>query len=315
MVNTLASVFRYLFDNQFKYEKAPNTDESIDWKRAWPFFALHIACLAVFFVPMSWTAIAVCLTSYSLRMFAITGFFHRYFSHKTFKTSRTVQFIFAILGTTATQRGPLWWAAHHRHHHRCADTDQDHHSPNHGFWTSHCGWFLSHKNFHFPRHLITDFSQYPELRWVDRFDNAIVFGFLTSLFVLGEILSIVNTSLNTSGLQLVVWGYCISTVLLLHATFAINSIGHRIGKRRYPTQDNSRNNSLLALLTFGEGWHNNHHHYAGSTRQGFKWWEIDVTYYVLTGMKKLGLVWDFRTVPAEKLAPSNEIIDRSEHSQ
>lgn len=278
--------------------KSPDTNpERIDWLRILPFIGLHLACLAVFLVGVSWVAIAVFLGSYLLRMFAITAFYHRYFSHRTFKTSRTVQFVFALIGASATQRGPLWWAANHRHHHKVSDRPEDPHSPRHGFLWSHMGWFLSRKHFETDLKQIPDLARYPELRWLDRYDLAIPVAYAAALFGLGALLERFAPGLGTSGGQLLVWGYFISTVVLIHATLTINSLSHVWGKRRYNTSDDSRNNWFLALITLGEGWHNNHHHFPGSARQGFYWWEIDVSYYALRVMSLVGLVSDLKPVP------------------
>ncbi len=271
--------------------------ERIDWLRILPFIGLHLACLGVFFVGVSWVAVVVCLASYLLRMFAITAFYHRYFSHRTFKTSRPLQFFFALIGASATQRGPLWWAAHHRHHHKVSDRPEDPHSPRHGFLWSHMGWFLSRKHFETDLKQIPDLAKYPELRWLDRHDLAVPVAYAAALFGLGALFEWLAPGLGTNAWQLLVWGYFISTVALIHATLTINSLSHVWGKRRYNTRDDSRNNWFLALITLGEGWHNNHHHYPGSARQGFYWWEVDVSYYVLRAMSLFGLVSDLKPVP------------------
>ncbi|WP_312315927.1 acyl-CoA desaturase [Stenotrophomonas sp.] len=270
----------------------------VDWLRAVPFLLLHVACLGVFWVGVSWTALGVALALYAVRMFAITGFYHRYFSHRTFTTSRAVQFVFAVIGAASVQRGPLWWAAHHRHHHRHADQPQDPHSPNHGgFWRSHMGWFLTREAFVTDFQRIPDLARFPELRWLDRFDTVVPVLLALALYALGEVLAQFAPSLHTNGPQLLVWGFFISTVVLFHATVTINSLAHRFGRRRFHTQDDSRNNLWLALLTFGEGWHNNHHFFPGTVRQGFRWWEIDITWYGLRGMAALGLVSGLKPIP------------------
>lgn len=274
---------------------------SIDWVRVVPFLALHASCLLVFMVGWSPTAIGVALGSYLIRMFAITGFYHRYFSHRSFKTTRGLQFVFAILGASATQRGPIWWASHHRHHHVNSDTDQDSHSPRRGFWWSHVGWFLTREQFSNRPGRVRDLRRYPELLWLDRFDSVVPLVFGAALYFAGEVLATRYPDLGTDGLQLFVWGYLISTVFLLHVTLFINSAAHKFGSRRFNTNDDSRNNLYLALLTLGEGWHNNHHFYPVSVRQGFYWWEIDITFYVLKCMAWLGLVWDLKMVPENKL--------------
>ncbi|WLQ12756.1 acyl-CoA desaturase [Hahella aquimaris] len=287
-------------DNDRKGMSVDVGRDAVDWRRVWPFVGIHLACLAALWVGWSPVAVWVAVAAYLVRMFAITAFYHRYFAHKSFRTSRPVQFIFAVLGASATQRGPLWWAAHHRHHHRTSDTEADPHSPRHGFWRSHAGWFLGGKHFKAPLNLMKDFSQYPELRWLDRFDMCVPLAFGVGMWCLGEGLAHMAPHLQTNGWQMLVWGYFISTVALIHATLAINSLAHRWGARRYETGDDSRNNFILALLTLGEGWHNNHHHYSGSARQGFFWWEFDLSYYLLRLMAALGLIWDLRDVPEHK---------------
>ena len=274
----------------------------VDWARTAPFLALHVAVLSVFLVGWSPTAVIVALLLYAVRMFAITGFYHRYFSHRTFRTSRVMQFVFATLGASATQRGPLWWAANHRIHHANSDQPSDVHSPvQHSLWWSHMGWFLAYQQQSTNLKRIKDFARFPELRFLDRFDILVPIVLAVSLFGFGELLANTFPNLGTNGWQMLVWGFVISTVVLYHATFTINSLSHRFGSRRYATSDNSQNNFWLALLTFGEGWHNNHHWYPSSARQGFLWWEIDITYYLLRGLQLCGIIWDVRPVPARVL--------------
>jgi len=272
---------------------------SIDWPRVVPFVAVHLGCLGAIWTGVSATAVAVAVGLYLLRMFAITAFYHRYFSHRAFRTSRAAQLAFALLGSSAVQRGPLWWAAHHRHHHVHADLPVDPHSPvAHGFIWSHVGWFLARENFATRQALVPDLARFPELRWLDRYDAAVPAALAALLFVAGEWLERTTPALGTDGWQLLVWGFCISTVVLWHATFTINSLAHRFGSRRYATRDNSRNNAWLALITLGEGWHNNHHRYPAAARQGFHWWQLDVSWYALRMLGALGIVWDLRCVPA-----------------
>lgn len=287
------------FDTEAGADTLPETDQKeVDWLRIVPLIFLHLGCLGVFWVGWSWTAVIVSLTLYFIRMFAITGFYHRYFSHKTFKTNRAWQFVFGVMGNASVQRGPLWWAAHHRHHHRHTDQEQDVHSPSrHGFWWSHIGWMTSKANFATKMTYVKDWAQYPELRWLNRFDTVVPIVLAISLYGFGELLEHFAPQLGTNGWQLVVWGFFISTTVLLHATVTINSFDHMYGTRRYDTPDTSRNNALLSLITLGEGWHNNHHHYAVAARQGFYWWEIDITYYLLVLMSWFGIIRDLRPVP------------------
>ncbi len=284
--------------------EADAEDDRIDWLRVIPFIGMHLMCLGVIWVGWSWFAVTVALVLYALRMFAITGFYHRYFSHRAFKTSRPVQFLFGLLGSSSVQRGPLWWAAHHRHHHRHSDTAEDPHSPvQKGFFRSHMGWFLSRSSFATNLERVRDLAKYRELLLLDRFDILVPVALACVLFFGGNLLEVYFPELNTTGPQLLIWGFFVSTTVLFHATVTINSLAHRFGRRRYPTQDHSRNNWWLALITFGEGWHNNHHHFPGAARQGFFWWEIDLTYYGLRVLSWLGLVWDLKPVPAKlKLA-------------
>lgn len=287
------------FDTGSAPDAAIERGERIDWLRAVPFALMHLACLAVIWVGISWTAVIVAAALYAVRMFAITAFYHRYFSHRTFQTSRGVQFVFAAIGAASVQRGPLWWAAHHRHHHRHADQPLDPHSPREGgFWRSHMGWFLTRDAFATDLSRIPDLAVFPELRWLDRFDTAVPVLLAASLYATGEALQRWAPALHTDGPQLLVWGFFISTVVLFHATVTINSLAHRFGRRRFDTRDDSRNNLWLALLTFGEGWHNNHHFFPGTVRQGFRWWEVDLTWYGLRVMALLGLVKGLKPIPA-----------------
>jgi len=298
------------FDNRVVEAKYLNVElhgKEIDWARVIPYIIIHLSLISLFFVGVSEIAIAIFLIMYGIRMFAITGFYHRYFSHKTFKTSRIMQFIFAVVGASAVQRGPIWWAAHHREHHMHSDTINDKHSPKaHSFFWSHTGWFLTKANFLTHTKMVKELSRFPELRLIDRFDVIIPIATCISLYFLGDFLLINHPSLNTSGVQLLSWGFVLSTVILYHSTFLVNSVAHLWGTTRYNTKDESKNNFLIALLTFGEGWHNNHHHYPGSARQGFYWWEVDLTYYLLKLMSALGLIWDIRTV-SSNIRESNKI--------
>jgi len=270
-------------------EARPPGEQRVEWLRVVPFVAMHLMCLGVFVVGWHPGAVATAVGLYLVRMFAITGFYHRYFSHRTFRTSRPMQFVFAVLGASATQRGPLWWAAHHRKHHRHSDTELDVHSPRqHGFWWSHMGWITSAENFPTDLKEVRDLARYPELRWLDRFDILVPVALAVTLFALG-------------GLPYLIWGYFVSTVVLFHGTCLINSLAHQMGTRRYETDDDSRNSLALALVTLGEGWHNNHHRYPGAARQGFFWWEIDLTYYGLVLLSWLRVIRDLRPVPARVL--------------
>ena len=253
------------------------------------FGLVHVAAItgAVFF--WSWGGAALALASYFVRMVIVTAAYHRYFAHRSFKTSRAFQLVLAVLAQSAGQRGVIWWASHHRWHHKHSDTPRDVHSARlRGFWYSHVGWVLRSEWNGTDEALVKDLSRYPELRFLNR----------TALEVV-PIAALGLAFLLIGGLHGFVWGFLVSSVLLWHGSFSINSFAHVFGRRRYATTDDSRNSWLLAIATTGEGWHNNHHHYPSSVRQGFRWWQIDVTYYVLWLLERIGLVWDLRRPPLE----------------
>jgi len=256
------------------------------------FWGVHLACLLAFYTGVTWSALAVCLALFWLRMFGVTAGYHRYFAHRSYRTGRGFQFVLALLGTLAVQKGVLWWAGNHRVHHKFSDQEGDVHSPvQRGFWWSHVGWILA-DDYEVTRHdRVPDLAKYPELRWLNEHYLVPPIALAVLLFLAG-------------GLTWLVWGFFISTTVLWHSTFTINSLAHVFGSRRYETTDQSRNNLWLALLTMGEGWHNNHHRYMNAARQGFLWWEIDASYYVLLGLERLGLVWDLHQPPARLLEPA-----------
>ncbi|HUB68483.1 MAG TPA: acyl-CoA desaturase [Candidatus Methylacidiphilales bacterium] len=264
------------------------------FRLSWPgllFLMVHFACLAVFWVGVDFKAAALCAFMFFIRKFGITGAFHRYFSHRSYKTSRVFQFCLAFLGGAAAQKGCLWWAAQHRHHHKHSDTEEDIHSAKlEGFYWSHLGWVLSPEYEEYDANTVKDLSRFPELVWLDKwlFLPPVTFAVLCFLI---------------HGWMGLVVGFFISTVILYHTTFSINSLCHMFGSRRYETGEESKNSLWLAILTMGEGWHNNHHHYPLSCRQGFFWWEIDITYYILLGLEKVGLVWDLQAPPKRMLQP------------
>lgn len=249
------------------------------------FLLIHLSCLAAIWTGITWRAVALALALYILRIFAIGAGYHRYFAHRAFSTSRICQFVLAFLAQTSAQRGILWWASHHRNHHRYSDTTDDVHSPvQRGFFYSHVGWIFVPRNDATDYSVVRDLARYKELMWLDRqpYLPAALLASATWLIA------------GWPGLAI---GFCWSTVAVWHATFCINSLAHVVGRQRYVTGDQSRNNWLLALLTMGEGWHNNHHAYQASVRQGFRWWEYDLTYYVLSMLSRLGIVWDLHLPP------------------
>src|SRR4051794_3076093 len=245
------------------------------------FVLLHVAALTVFVVPFSWTLVWWLVGSYVIRMFGVTAGYHRYFSHRSYKLGRGGQLVMAVLAQMSGQRGVLWWAAHHRDHHRHADRPDDVHSPREGFWWAHVGWVLSERHQQYEPRRIADFGRYPELRWLDRYHWVPTAALGAAIWAAG-------------GFAAFAWGYLLATVCLYHAMFAINSFAHIWGTRTFATADDSRNNFWLALLTLGEGWHNNHHHCMSSCREGYHWWELDLTYLGLRALAAFGVARDLR---------------------
>ena len=295
--NTFASVLRWVAPPPEIEEPPEELQSKIEWFRCLPFIIIHIAALGVFLVPFTWFCLALALTSYLVRMFAITAFYHRYFSHRAFETSRTIQFIGAFVACSAGQRGPLWWAAHHRRHHRHSDTDKDLHSPHSkSFLFSHMFWFMTEYALPTYTKEIPDLRKFPELVFLNRFDWIPVVALAIFSYLMGES-PWAAAHFSATGWQWFFWGFLIPTVALYHGTFCVNSLTHLFGKRRFETKDHSRNNSLVSLLTLGEGWHNNHHFFPGSARQGFRKREFDPTFYMLKALSWIGLVRDLRPVP------------------
>ena len=270
-----------------------NTDvddehDDIIYPSALPFVLIHLGCAAAIWSGITWQAIVICAALYWLRMFAIGAGYHRYFSHRSYSAGRAFQFILAVLAQSSAQKSILWWAAKHRHHHLHSDTSRDVHSPRHkGFIYSHVGWIFARQHDTTDLVKVADFASFPELRWLHKFEVLPAVAIAVLCFLIA----------GWSGL---IVGFLWSTVLLYHATFCINSLAHVHGRKRYVTGDDSRNNWLLALFTMGEGWHNNHHAYQSSVRQGFRWWEIDATFYILKALSWLGIVWDLKT-PTEQV--------------
>jgi stearoyl-CoA desaturase (delta-9 desaturase) len=262
---------------------------AIRWRTAGPFLVCHLVPLLAVFTGVTARAVVLFVVLYASRVFFLTAGYHRYFSHRAFRVGRVTQFVLAFGGLTAAQQGPLWWAAWHRKHHRYADTERDPHSPRQGFWWSHVGWILSGRFGATDHEIVEDFSRYPELRFLDRHDWTGPWSLAVACYLVG----------GWSGL---VVGFFASTVVVWHVTFAVNSFTHVFGRRRFDTDDTSRNLAPVALLTFGEGWHNNHHHHPTAARQGVPWWEVDITYAGLRLLAKLGIVRDIRRPSAAALA-------------
>lgn len=254
-----------------------------DWINFLVFRGIHLAAFLVFLTGISWRSFWIAFVLYWGRMFIITAGYHRYFSHRAYKTSRPMQFLIGLIGTTCVQKGPLWWAATHRRHHRYTDQPQDVHSPRQrGWWYAHMGWLGDSRHGSTDLGVVSDLARYPELHWLGKYH-----------YIAPLLLTLLCYHLD--GWSGVVVGMGISTVLFWHATFAVNSVAHLYGTQPFVTGDDSRNWWLLAILTMGEGWHNNHHFDQNTARQGYRrWWEVDLSYYLLVMLAKAGVIWDLR---------------------
>ncbi len=266
---------------------AARLPDDIVYPSALAFVLVHLACFGIFWTGVTVRSLVLLVVLYLVKMFAITAGFHRLFSHASYRTSRTFRFLLGFLAETSSQSGLIWWAAKHREHHRYSDTELDPHSPvAHGFWISHVGWIF-HRRYDRPDlSLVPDLLRAPELVWLNRFSYVPVVTLAIACYAID----------GWTGFFV---GFCGSTVLTWHGTFAINSLAHVYGRQRYLTGDASRNNLWLAFLTLGEGWHNNHHWFPASVRQGFRWWEWDPTYYLLRVLERLKIVWDLKHPPLE----------------
>jgi stearoyl-CoA desaturase (delta-9 desaturase) len=260
------------------------------------YWAIHASCLLAFYTGVNTTDLILFAFTFWVRMFGITAGFHRYFSHRSYKTSRAMQFVLAVIGTSAIQKGPLWWAGAHRLHHRYSDLPGDPHSPRVSFWYAHQGWIFDPQWHETRIREIRDFAKYPELIWLNQWH-------IVPPILLGAL------CYGIGGFSGLIWGMAISSVACWHGTYTINSLAHRWGSTRFETGDDSRNNFFFALLTLGEGWHNNHHRFMNSTRQGFYWWEIDISYYILCGMNAVGLIWDMKRPPASVYKEAKEAAE------
>jgi stearoyl-CoA desaturase (delta-9 desaturase) len=271
-------------------------DERVDWVGSIPFFVIHLSPLLVFWTGIRPVDVALCVGLYFFRMFFLSAGYHRYFAHRGYKMGRVMQFLMAFGGATSAQKGVLWWAGYHRHHHWYSDQPKDIHSPRKGFIWSHVGWILCPKYARTPVEHIKDFEKYPEIRWINKYH-------------LVPPVLLAGLCYASGGASALVGGFLLSTVILYHGTFIVNSLTHVFGRRRYETTDTSRNSFLIALVTGGEGWHNNHHHYETTANNGFFWWEIDSSYYVLKVLSWFGLVWDLRLPPQHILEGRRATFD------
>jgi stearoyl-CoA desaturase (Delta-9 desaturase) len=265
-----------------------------------PLVLLHLGCGFALITGVSAAAVMIFLLSSTIQLFGITVGYHRLLAHRSFKTSRQFQFVLALFGVLAGQNGPLWWVGHHRHHHRYSDRDEDIHSPARGFFWSHMGWLFSPYCVRVRHRLVSDLAWFSELVLLERYSYAVNLAFALLLYICGEVWRGADAASGANGFQFVVWGTVVSTVCVYHAVWSVNSVCHRYGSRRFGTRDESRNNFFVSLMTFGDGWHHNHHHCPYSARHGFHWWEIDINFAILKLLSSIGIVWDLR-MPAKQI--------------
>lgn len=284
--------------------------KNIHWRSVIELLFIHIGALSVFYVGVSKVAFISFLIVDILGGFFVTVILHRYFTHRCFETSRIPQFIFGLLSLTVLQRGPLWWVSHHRRHHHFTDTDDDPHTPKKGFFYSHLGWLMTLNEASTDKDHVKDWIRFPELIWLDRLEWLAPVFMILSAFYFGVIINHFFPHLGTSGLQMIVWLVCIPTMLVLHGSCLVNSCLHTFGYRRFNTPDNSRNALLFTLISFGEGFHNNHHRYHDSCCQGIEWWEIDITYYMIKLLAKIGIIWNLRMFPDSVLQEGKNILPK-----
>lgn len=275
---------------------APSRWRTVNWWNSAALVGIHAGALLVFWTGASVPALVAAAAVYWTQIFGVSAGYHRYFAHRSFRTSRAFQFLLAYLGASAAQMGPLWWVSYHRRHHARADGPGDVHSPRQaGLLWAHVGWVLDENSAAMDPRYVQDWLRYPELRWLDRLRWVPPLTVIALLAGLGFMLQAVRPEWGAGPLQMVAWGFFVATTVCYQVTFCVNSLSHRFGRRRFETHDDSRNIAWLALLTNGEGWHNNHHRFPSSEKHGVAWWEVDVTHYILRGLSLLGVVWAIRT--------------------
>ncbi|MFZ0040522.1 MAG: fatty acid desaturase [Solirubrobacteraceae bacterium] len=238
----------------------------------------------------------------------ITVGFHRLLTHRSFRTHRPVRLAFAVFGTLAAEGPVIIWVAHHRHHHAMPDQPGDPHSPHmfgtgaraalKGLWHAHMGWLLDDSLSSQPLRYAPDLAREPEMRWISKHFLAIVIAGILFAGVLDAVISGSPAGLVRG----IVWGGLVRIAFVNHTTYSVNSICHYFGRRRFATDDDSRNVAWLAPFTFGEAWHNNHHAFPTSARHGLRWYELDPSALVIRGLELTGLAWDVVRVPESRLA-------------
>jgi len=262
------------------------------------FAALHILALGS---PFFYTreSIIACLVLYLITGFGITVGYHRLLAHHAFKTTSIIQRILVIAGALAAQGGPLFWVSTHRIHHKSTDQVGDPHNSQLGFWWSHMGWLLdSNADFKIQPIFIPDLLEKRWLQWLDRNFLLVQFTLALLLFVITYLFAGIY-----SAFAMLIWAIPLRIIAVLHSTWLTNSAAHLWGYRSFNTPDNSTNCWWVALLTLGEGWHNNHHAFPYSARHGLQRWEWDPSWYLILALQKIGVAWDVK-LPAVAMGKS-----------
>jgi stearoyl-CoA desaturase (delta-9 desaturase) len=255
-------------------------DERLNWTTTIVMILFHLGAVAALFV-FSWKAFAVAVFLYWMTVgLGISLGYHRLHTHRSYKTPKLLEYFFAVCGASTLEGGPIFWVATHRIHHQKSDHEGDPHSPRDGAWWSHVGWILlgeaKHNNTRLLSKYAPDLAKDPFYVWLNNYHWVPVLVLAVILYA-------------TGGIPFVLWGICMRIVVGLHATWLVNSATHMWGSRRFDTHDDSKNNWWVALLTFGEGWHNNHHAHPTSARHGLAWYEVDISWISLKVMKFLGI--------------------------
>jgi len=272
-----------------------------------PFVGVLAAIVLLWGVAFDWIHLAIMAFMYVITAIGITVGYHRYFTHRSFRTNRAVEAVLAALGSMAMEGPVLTWAAVHRSHHQHSDHDDDPHSPHghgatwwgmlRGMWHAHMGWMLSGTRRGLDRYVV-DLQADPLVRWMSRRWWLWVFVGLALPAALGGLL----TQSWLGVLLGFIWGGPVRVFLVHHVTWSINSVCHIWGTRPFRSRDESRNNVVFGVLALGEGWHNNHHAFPTSARHGLRWWQLDVSYLVIRGLALVGLAHDIRTPSPERMA-------------
>jgi fatty-acid desaturase len=271
--------------------------EGLNWPTTIVLAILHVGAIAALFM-FSWKTLAVAVFLYWMTTgLGISMGYHRLHTHRSYKVPVFLEYFFAVCGALTLEGGPIFWVATHRIHHQKSDQEGDPHSPRDGAWWAHVGWLLFGESKHNNTRLMSKYA--PDLAkdrfyvWLNNYHWVPMLVLTAVLFAAG-------------GLQLVLWGICLRVVVGLHATWLVNSATHLWGSRRFVTRDDSRNNWWVALMTFGEGWHNNHHAHPTSARHGLAWYELDISWIQIKVLKFLGVAKSIHVAKADSELPKQK---------